>query len=85
MPIDASPEQAIKDFMLAEFLPDEDPSALTNTIPLITTGVLDSIATLKLVCFLEEQFSIAIEAHEVDPEHLDTIDRIATLVRSKRK
>ncbi len=78
-------EETIKDFVLSEFLPDEDPSALTYTIPLITTGVLDSIATLKLVGFLEQEFAIAFEAHEVDAEHLDTINRIANLVRSKQK
>ena len=54
-----------------------------DTTPLMTTGILDSIATLKLVGFLEEHFSITIEAHEADPDHLDSIERIANLVRSK--
>jgi acyl carrier protein len=82
---DANTEQTIKKYLLAEFLPGEDPSALTDTTPLITTGILDSIATLKLVGFLENQFSISVEAHETDPENLDTIERMAKLVRSKQK
>jgi acyl carrier protein len=76
-------EQSIKSFIMSEFLPEEDPAQLTESTPLISTGILDSIATLKLVIFLEEHFSIAIEAHEADPEHFETIDRIARLVRSK--
>ncbi len=64
----------VKEFILSEFLPGEDPAELTDTTPLITGGVLDSIATLKLVLFMEERFAITLEAHEVDPEHLDTID-----------
>src|SRR3954465_13804299 len=76
-------EQTVKAYVLREFLPGEDPAALTDSTPLITTGILDSIATLKLVGFLEEEFSISLEAHEADPEHLDTIQRIAELVRSK--
>lgn len=75
--------QSIKSYILSEFLPDEDPAQLTDSTPLITTGILDSIATLKLVLFLEEQFSISIEAYEADSEHLDTIELIAKLVRSK--
>lgn len=74
----------IRDFVLKEFLPGEDPSELTDTTPLITGGVLDSIATLKLVMFIEERYGITLQAHEVDPEHLDTISQIAELIRSKK-
>lgn len=76
-------EQALKAFILSEFLAGEDPSQLTEVTPLITTGILDSIATLRLVAFLEKTFSIEMAAHETDAEHLDTIERIARLVRSK--
>jgi acyl carrier protein len=76
-------EAPIKAFILAEFLPGEDPAALTDTTPLITTGVLDSIATLKMVTFLEERFHITIEAHEADVEHLNTVADMARLVRTK--
>jgi acyl carrier protein len=75
---------AIRDFVLKEFLPGEDPAELTDTTPLITGGVLDSIATLKLVMFIEERYGITLQAHEVDPEHLDTISQIAELIRSKK-
>jgi acyl carrier protein len=58
----------IKTFLLNEFLPGEDPAALTDTTPLISTGILDSIAVLKLVTFLEGHFGIMLEAHETDAE-----------------
>jgi acyl carrier protein len=76
-------EESIKSFILRDFLPGEDPAQLTAETPLITTGILDSLATLKLVLFLEKQFSVSILAHEVNPTHMDTIGRIAELVRSK--
>jgi acyl carrier protein len=74
----------IKDVILREFLPGEDPSELTDTTPLITGGILDSIATLKLVMFIEERYGISLQSYEVDSEHLDTIDQIAQLIRSKK-
>ena len=77
--------QALNHFILQEFLPGEDPGELTDTTPLITGGVLDSIATLKLVLFLEERYGVKFEAHEVDPEHMDTIADITTLVSSKKR
>lgn len=77
-------EESVKNYIMVEFLPGEDPAQLTGSTPLITAGILDSIATLKLVGFLEETFSISLEAHEADAEHLDTIERIASLVRAKK-
>lgn len=77
-------EEAVKTYILGEFLPGEDPTQLTYSTPLISAGILDSIATLKLVGFLEETFGISLAAHETDAEHLDTIELIAKLVRSKK-
>jgi len=75
---------AVKEFILREFLPGEDPAELTEATPLITGGVLDSIATLKLVLFIEERFGITLEAHEVSPEHINTVADIARLVDAKK-
>jgi acyl carrier protein len=76
--------RSVKKFILQEFLPGEDPDALTDSTPLITGGILDSLATLKLVAFLEEQFKITLAPHETDEEHLGTIADIVRLVQSKR-
>jgi acyl carrier protein len=57
---------------------------LADDTPLITTGILDSLGTLKLVAFLEEQYDIKIEPHETDEEYLGSVARILSLVQSKR-
>lgn len=74
---------AVKKFILAEFLPGEDPDELAGDTPLMTTGILDSLATLKLVTFLEQEFDIAVDAHEADAENLNTLDLITNLVHGK--
>ncbi len=77
-------EQTVKGYILQEFLPGEDPGQLTATTPLVSNGIIDSLATLKLVAFLEQEFKISVAAHEADAENLDSIERIAKLVASKR-
>lgn len=74
----------VKAFVLREFLPGEDAGELKNDTPLMTSGILDSIATLKLVTFLESEFNISVEAHEVDAENLNTLSLIGALVASKK-
>jgi acyl carrier protein len=75
---------ATKQFILSEFLEGEDPEELTNDVELISSGILDSLATLKLVTFLENTYDIKIEAHEADEDNLNTLADIARLVASKR-
>jgi acyl carrier protein len=75
--------QEIKTFILDEFLPGENPDELTDDLPLISGGILDSIATLRLVLHFEERYGIKLEAHEADKEHLDTIQSMLTLLQSK--
>jgi len=75
-------QQAVKAFILEAFLPGEDPDELTPETELVSSGVLDSVATLRLVTFLEERLGIQVEAHEADEEHLGTLVRIADLVVS---
>lgn len=74
----------VKKFILEQFLPGEDPNDLTDDTPLMSTGILDSLATLKLVTFLESTFDITVEAHEADAENLDTLDLITALVARKK-
>jgi acyl carrier protein len=73
----------IKGYLLNEFLPGEDPAALTDTTPLVTGGILDSLATIKFVFFLEKQFRIKIHSHETTVDYFNTIEDIAQLVGSK--
>jgi acyl carrier protein len=76
-------QEKVKGFILREFLEGEDPAALAPDTPLYTTGILDSIATLKLISFLEKEFDISVEAHEADVENLGTIADVASLVLTK--
>jgi acyl carrier protein len=81
--VDSEIGEAVKSFILTEFLPGENPSELGEDTPLITGKILDSIAALKLVGFLEARFGFEVEAHEADFDNLDSIGRIVRFVHSK--
>ena len=74
----------VRQYIATQFLPDEDPENIGDDTELINTGVLDSLATLNLVSWLEERFGVRVEAHEIDVDHLNTLSLIADLVAAKR-
>lgn len=76
--------ETIRNYILSEYLPGESAANLRDDTPLRTSGILDSMATLSLVSFLEQTFGITIDAHETGIEQFDRIADIATLVASKK-
>jgi acyl carrier protein len=74
----------IRDFIIARYLPGESPENLTEDTPLRTSGILDSLATLGLVSFLEQEYGIEVEAHETDVDNFDSLRDIAAFVERKR-
>jgi acyl carrier protein len=77
-------KSAVRQFILEQYLPGESASNLKDETPLRTSGILDSMATLALVSFVEREYGIELEAHETGIEHFDTIGDIAALVARKR-
>lgn len=77
-------KEEIRQYILSEFLPGEKPSNLGDDTPLRTSGILDSVSTLRVVSFVEERYGIEVEAHEAGVENFDTITAIATFVQTKK-
>lgn len=75
--------ETVRRYVLDEFLPGEDASALTDSTPLITGGILDSIKNIKLVTFIEDHYGIEFEPHEISADHLDTLSDIGNIVQAK--
>lgn len=74
-------KEEIRQFILTRFLRGESAANLPYDAPLLTSGILDSVAMLQLVRFLEETYGIKVEAYEMDD--FDTVDIIASYVKGK--
>jgi acyl carrier protein len=79
----ANIREIVRSFILENFLPGEDPKNLTDETELKESGILDSLSTLKLVAFLEEEFKIELEANDLDAGNLATVANIETMVKAK--
>ena len=73
----------VRRYILDSFLPGEDSANLTDTTELKASGILDSLATLKLVAFLEETFHVELDADDLDAESLSSVDSIERLLQRK--
>lgn len=73
----------IRSFIADELASDVTAAEIGDDTPLLE-GILDSVALFRLVGFLEEEFSVAVEDHELAPANFGSLNRIAEFIRSKR-
>jgi acyl carrier protein len=78
----ASVKERIRAFILAELPWDEPADALSDDYPLLTRGVVDSLDTMRLLAFIEEDFGISVPDSAVTRENFCTLAALTRLVES---
>ena len=57
---------------------------LSYETPLYSSGIMSSMAHIKLVNFLERKFRITIPAAEINLEEFDTVDQIVRFLNARK-
>ena len=74
---------SIRQFILSSSLAGESPETLRDDTPLITSGILDSLAVVGLVVFIEQRFGVELDVYDTATERFDRIEDIARSVLQK--
>ena len=73
----------IRNFILENFLFDQDDYALNDDTSFLDESILDSTGMLELVSFIEETYGIHVEDEELIPENLDSINNVISFIERK--
>lgn len=71
----------IRNFIKNEILPKTGLSDFKDDDNLIEKSAIDSLSILKLVSFLEKEFSMKIDDIDLLPENFETVDKITVFVQ----
>ena len=76
-------KETLRSYLINELnLPLKSEELADNT-PLLSSRLIDSISTLLLVEFIEKQFKIQFQPHEVNNDNLDSIEIIESFVKER--
>lgn len=75
--------QAIKAFVIAEFIPDVSPDELADDYDLLSDGVIDSLGLLKLIAWVENEFGVVIDDTALAPDNFRSVRAIDGFVGSR--
>lgn len=78
-----SVEKKLRNYILENFLFSDDPAALNNADSFLAKGIIDSTGIMEVINFLQEEFAIVVQDHEMIPANLDSIDSIVAFVQRK--
>jgi acyl carrier protein len=72
--------QAVKEFIVREFLPDVPADELADDLDLMANGVIDSLGLLKIIAWLEDRYDVNTDAVDLDPESFASVASIAAFL-----
>ena len=72
----------IRCFIIGNFLLGKE-GTFSNDASFLEEGILDSTGVLELVSFLEETYGVEIAEDELNPDNLDSVNRIARYLSNK--
>lgn len=73
----------IRNFIIENFLFDENEGELDNGASFLDEGIIDSTGILELVSFIEEKYGIHVEDEELIPENLDSVSNVVSYIERK--
>jgi acyl carrier protein len=77
-------KEVVREFILKTYLPGESADNLRDDTPLLTSGILDSLAVMTFATFIEQQFSIELDVLDTTVERFNCIRDIAATIGQKQ-
>jgi len=74
----------LREYIFDNFLFTEDENALGNDDSFMEKGIIDSTGILEVITFIEEDFGVKVKDEEMIPENLDSINKLAAFIQSKK-
>jgi acyl carrier protein len=78
-------KEKIKTLLLDGFVETDSIDDLQYDTTLVSSGILDSISIIQLIDVLEKEFNVEFEAHEIDRDQFDSINKIEKIIVGKQK
>ncbi|OFW15982.1 MAG: hypothetical protein A3H27_11030 [Acidobacteria bacterium RIFCSPLOWO2_02_FULL_59_13] len=74
----------VEKFIKEELMLADDRTSLDPNQPLLSSGILDSMALLRLVTFIEEKCGVNVKDGELIPDNFETLSRVKAFLDRKQ-
>lgn len=78
-------EEILERFIIDEVMLGDRNTKLDPGRSLLSSGILDSLALLRLITFVEEKFGLTIGDIDVVPDNFETLNHIVAYLKRKQQ
>ena len=72
--------KVVLDYVIDEYLDEDEDEEIGVDSPLISAGIVDSFSMVSLKLFLEQKYDVKIPDEQASPEAFDTVRSICNVV-----
>ena len=76
-------QDKLVEFIRAEFVADGSDEEVSPVTDLLLSGLVDSLGVMRLVFYVETEFSIKVEPADVTIENFRTVETISSFISSR--
>lgn len=76
--------QKIRKYIAANLVVFEDEAEFKDSDNIFKLGFVNSLFAMKLLNYVEKEFSITVESEEIDIANFSSVDNIVALINKKR-
>ena len=77
-------QQTLGKYILDQYLNGQAPEGFDDDYNLIDDGIIDSLAIINTVAYLETHYGITFDDGDIVPEHFMSINALSAFVRQKQ-
>lgn len=77
--------EQVREFFIQELKDNGFHPGIRDDESLVDAGIMDSLAILVTLSFLEEQFGVVIDEDKLKPENFETVNAICKFIKKNRK
>ena len=77
-------QKTIRNYILDQYLKGQEPEGFNDDYNLIDAGIIDSLAIINSINYLEKQYGITFGDGDIVPEHFMSVNALSAFVRNKQ-
>jgi acyl carrier protein len=77
-------KEQIRQFIEANLVVFEDEAEFTDTDNIFEMGFVNSLFAMKLVSFIEQEFTIEVDNEDLEISNFNSVDRIVGYIENKK-
>ena len=78
-------KDVLKTFIKSELVADQGLPSIDENESLLENGIIDSLAIMKLLAFIEKEFMVKVSDEDLMPENFNTIASIVRLIEKQNQ